>query len=646
MKLFVLIPLLLIQLTSSFGDKTASQWISEGIEMENRGEAEQALNHWMLAYSSLEEPSLELAHEFLRVTTETELTQYYEVATTLFYWGLTSEDVQANRVGLEKEVGYIKPLISDRDHRNMMRLIRDDDPQIFQELQIFWDTQNPVVFTRTNERLIEHWLRISYSRQNFTRNKNSVYDADPRSEIYVKYGEPGRTHSGLLEYSELGLYFEDYNLFDCRGMNVKSYVIGTPEYEIWVYDNIETRSPRELVFIFGTKANNGPFSRIASVGDFVNPMLFRAGCSGNRGAMMLEMYTRQLSSYHSDFFMANNRIMQKLDDPISPIDYDFAVVERGQQEVALNQLQRSVDPLISEYQKEDFSIPVEAYVYRLLDENNRPQLAVFLESKPQIALFNDLVQNQDIMFEDDIPVEDSEAVAEIFDFYRLDHGLQIRNNERRLITQTRHRPVMLLDFQEQDTRSSSVFIIPNLSADTQMIFNAELKNGYPGTKPAVSLTAFSNEIRGIGKLEMNQPEPLTTVPGELAVSDLILGIEKRDVIEEGQLFPFVVINNRELPAGDAFVVHFEIYNLTPGSDNLTTFDVEYNLTQINWIGMRRTRDQISSTLNFQHDDTRFIESLEIQSADLTPGSYELSLVIKDNNSEKSVTRSLRFDVKE
>jgi hypothetical protein len=205
---------------------------------------------------------------------------------------------------------------------------------------------------------------------------------------------------------------------------------------------------------------------------------------------------------------------------------------------------------------------------------------------------------------------------------------------------------MLLDFQEQDTRSSSVFIIPNLSADTQMIFNAELKNGYPGTKPAVSLTAFSNEIRGIGKLEMNQPEPLTTVPGELAVSDLILGIEKRDVIEEGQLFPFVVINNRELPAGDAFVVHFEIYNLTPGSDNLTTFDVEYNLTQINWIGMRRTRDQISSTLNFQHDDTRFIESLEIQSADLTPGSYELSLVIKDNNSEKSVTRSLRFDVKE
>jgi GWxTD domain-containing protein len=636
----------LLFLNTTTSDKTAAQWIDEGLEMEKQGNTEQALNHWMLAYSSLEEPSLALSHEFLRVTTENELQRYYQVATTIYFWALTSENVQENKAALEKEVAYIKPLISDRDHRNLVRLLRDNNPEIFQELQIFWDTQNPVVFTRTNERLLEHWLRIAYSRQNFTRNQNSVYSADPRSEIYVKYGQPGRTHSGLLEYSELGFYFEDYNTFDCRGMNVKSYIIGTPEYEIWVYDNIQTRSPRELVYIFGTKANSGPFSRIASVGDFVNPALFRGGCSGNRGALVMEMYTRQLSSYHSDFFMANNRIMQKLDDPISPVGFDFAIVERGQQEVALNQLHRSVGPVISEYQKEDFSIPVEAYVYRLLDENNRPQLAVFLESKPQIALFNDLVQNQDIMFDDDLPIDDTEAIAEIFDFYRLDHGLQIRNRDRRLITQTRHRPVMLIDYQDQDTRSSSVFIIPNLSADTKMIFNAELKNGYPGTTPSVNFSAFSNEIRGIGRLELNQPEPLSATPGELAVSDLILGVEKRDVIEEGQLFPFVVMHNRNLPARDAFVVHFEVYNLTSDADNLTSFEVEYNLTQINWLGMRRQRDQISSTLSFQHDKTRFIESLEIQSVSLTPGTYELRMVFKDNVSGASVTRSQRFDVRE
>jgi hypothetical protein len=50
------------------------------------------------------------------------------------------------------------------------------------------------------------------------------------------------------------------------------------------------------------------------------------------------------------------------------------------------------------------------------------------------------------------------------------------------------------------------------------------------------------------------------------------------------------------------------------------------------------------TLNFTSEENRLVENLEIETADLMPGLYELRVQISDVNTGQQVERQTRFEV--
>lgn len=76
-------------------------------------------------------------------------------------------------------------LVGAKSELKASREISEDE---FPEyLRRFWDSRDPDPTSRINERLVEHYRRITYARVMFSR---SGFPWDRRGEIYVRYGEP------------------------------------------------------------------------------------------------------------------------------------------------------------------------------------------------------------------------------------------------------------------------------------------------------------------------------------------------------------------------------------------------------------------------------------------------------------------------
>jgi len=94
----------------------------------------------------------------------------------------------------------------------------------------YWEIRDPDPQTATNERLLEHWIRIAYARIEFGREE---WPWDARGEAYVRYGEPDvRTGPGMpypreLVETDWEYYENKKELYAELGMSPPTY---SPEY--------------------------------------------------------------------------------------------------------------------------------------------------------------------------------------------------------------------------------------------------------------------------------------------------------------------------------------------------------------------------------------------------------------------------------
>src|SRR5690606_4337611 len=96
----------------------------------------------------------------------------------------------------------IKPLLDENTYKEWRNKLRANDGTIYSDIRSFWLAMDPTPMQQPNERLIEHWERINYAKENFNKNSTSVYGTDDRGLIYVRYGKPDRLSSGLLMAEE------------------------------------------------------------------------------------------------------------------------------------------------------------------------------------------------------------------------------------------------------------------------------------------------------------------------------------------------------------------------------------------------------------------------------------------------------------
>lgn len=104
-------------------------------------------------------------------------------------------------------------------------------------LEQFWSRRDPDILTKINERIIEHYRRVWYTRSFLAQN---AYPWDKRGEIYIRYGEP-----------------------DYRSRSINRQFIQTPE--------VEAVRTRMAVDIYGPEAAfltfTGPVFPIRSYND-------------------------------------------------------------------------------------------------------------------------------------------------------------------------------------------------------------------------------------------------------------------------------------------------------------------------------------------------------------------------------------------
>jgi GWxTD domain-containing protein len=189
----LLFTILLPRSVSGFSVISDSSSISDfylvGLNALESGDWKHALKTWEFGKTALDnreksDPRLGIA--YIELVTQRRLKEYYERATEIYLWGFSQRTNPHFYDVIAEEVNRILPLINPADHAQWKIPLIKEDPHICHKIRLFWIERDPLPFTRQNERLIEHWERIAYARENFVKNSLSVYNCDERGDIYIK----------------------------------------------------------------------------------------------------------------------------------------------------------------------------------------------------------------------------------------------------------------------------------------------------------------------------------------------------------------------------------------------------------------------------------------------------------------------------
>jgi GWxTD domain-containing protein len=684
--------LLLLVPVTAIGQYHDGDWLEQGLLAEFRGEYKQALDIWQDAREELDEPDSRIGFEYIRVATEQELADYYEKATEMYYWAISSPFEIVNRAAVRQEIERLRPIVGNGIYRQWINWFEERNTNLASDLRGFWVQMDPTPGNIINERLIEHWHRIAYSRANFVKNNNTVYRTDDRALIYIRYGEPEKKHAGVLtlDNQNLGQWLArqfdsartiddpeenppvrlDFNRDRDRDQNndngsyyrLEEYVFKFhqyPEYEIWIYSPLTESDSKPLIFIFGTDLRTNEFHKQGSIDDFIPQRAYlsdgrsqqtiqtdfvRAGLTPALALQML--YYEQLIDVDSFFQERLNYIRESYIDQ-GPLAYKSLDLSLRSQNREMLQMRTNEAPLeISSLGRMLPGIPLEIHQYRLLDEDNNPIIISFVESAPGRAILQDMEVNRELYFPDIPEMPESDTLKtdlpDKLDDYQLDHKFIVYNRDWIEKKRDDDTPLIRSFLDKESGIIQSVFISGHdyeyyQSAAASLINkNPESKTLYP--------SIFPEELRGLGTLKNRQPVPLKPDPDQLELGDLILGF--RDELPEDYPFNFRVANDQMIPGDQSLILHFQVYNLQPRpTTGFTHFELTYRIYPVMEDGSLLTDEEMFYlTINFEHDETRLTEDLEIQTAQLSSGLYELQVMIEDQESGQEQRKDIRFEV--
>jgi GWxTD domain-containing protein len=639
------------------------QLLQQGLEAEANGDLEMAIDYWIEARLTLEEAHPEIGFEFIRLVTEYHLKDYFEYASNMYYWALSGSGVNSFKDVLDKETERMRPVVDNSTYLKWKQYIRSENPALFEEIRAFWIAADPTPGLPNNERLIEHWERVVHATKNFQNNSRTGLGLDDRALIHIRYGSPTRQRSGTLEFNPMraeGLMeiriAPTGQVSDCARSYIESLrrqaemMHQSPRYEIWVYEWLPNMKRENVIFTFGTEPDAGAFKLVNAVDELIPRrahslsnrgevycMMQRVDYGVTPGILLQMMYYEQLATVDHFFGVNAVNLEREFTRRMNPPGSEQAMLARSQNVMELQERVITAPREESGYSRLMADIPVDVYQYRFQDQNGNPYLTTFVESRPQDAFWQDFA-----LFSD----EDRDAMDEVFisaetlNYYKLHHTFQLFSPAMQQMRRLNHEPAMVLDEASEEI-SGSVFIVPYVDASYIQIVSARLENHNPATRPLFP-TPFPDELRGVGKIQIQQPEPLKIAGLEL--SDIVLGYQLNQEAE-GVLFPFVVANNRKIPLNESLVLHFEVYDLTPDQNGISSFQVDYSIAPVNILGWTQQRsEQFSLSLNFEHDSSFFKENLEIFTADLGAGRYNLQFTVTDLRTGVEVSRQIRFEI--
>lgn len=685
---------------SGIADKANTQlkttpYLKEGLKHKANGEWEEAVNVWIQAWHKFrdEEPDFRIGSELLQLVTKEQVDNYYSLATQVYMWGLSVQDVKIINDYLTDEIHHMKPLLTEHEFKSWESYLINNNPELLIEIKQFWIDRDPAPNTNKNERLLEHYERLQYSKQHFSRENTTPFNTDDRGTIYLKYGQPDNKEQGdlrlnygnmnrwvgeFLEDQDIGFdsnlpyqqtgqesfaaWISDQLLEDNIAQSITDNAFAQKrysDYEVWIYEDIENQSRENLIFLFGEPAESTTFKLLEAPEELIPNSAFRqrnhtgSNVTFNYGPLyQLSVY--QNLKFADDYFLDRFNDMENFLYMDEQAMYEESTTHRirEQNRRRMRRIQDFAPETSSIYDRYLTNYDFDVNVFRFLDSEMQPYFLFFVYSETSDAILQDHYE---------LVAVNQNAESD----YLLRHNINIRDKNLNVISNDMDLPDLQLYEEEAVNRlmqSTSTF---SVRADYEGIrridFSSELFNKTRSNYKKINNEYYRLPEKVVGIEQTNIS--LDTIPAlsqnELEVSDLLLGFGSEYAQLNNQedisyQVPFYIPQKSQIPNGTNIDLLFEVYNLQPREDdNYFAFSVDYQVRRLdsgNWFSnLFRSDDadiEASLTLNFEVPENQTREHLTIDTSTYAPGEYELDLVITDQASNDQVEKSRTFKVVE
>lgn len=634
-----------------------------GLQSAEQGNVEKALGIWLKAKANLEFPSTRIGVAFIKWTTKENFEKYYEFATLMYKWGLSAKKLKANKKAVRQIVEHLAVIVDDEQYQRWDEMLENNNQAIFGELRRLWQQMDITPTTTYNERLVEHWQRIAYSRVHFDQTDDEPFGADARAKIYVRYGEPDIVREGFLIFTDgtahsLVSQIAQASLGSTSRRSIRSFVNITssfhlrPEYKIWVY-HAKMQGKNNRVYIFGS--GRGKFRLIENIGEFIPSRAFQTGARlenkliGQMGpvigsispALILQlMYYSQLTSIDYYFGSMYSTIMKTavLHTPVTGGTSPEVISNRAARIIKIPKLRAPKQT--STIASKIVDIPLEIYTYRFLNKQNKPIVAVFSKSRPRKAFLIDYLHNYA-----NRDSTNRKKTMTTLQNYRYINTVQLYDEEGRLLARANTTPTIKT---AEKSASQSTFFVPSSQKGAVMVLSAMLKNNDTASSYTLKDLPFENYLRGIGTVRIEQPPPLSNNKNKLQMGELIVGYNYREANENKRRFPFNVAHDKKIPVGETIVVHVEVYHLQKHEETFGKLTLQYQIKpKEGFFGFLDDDQQpLQLALNIETKTSRYVQNLQIKTRELPPGDYTLMMTASDKQTGQRVKREFSFEIVE
>ncbi len=609
----------------------------KGITEIRDGNWKQALILWSdyLEHDSKEKKSSpEMAFKYIETVTKHHYYQDYPKASTYYLKTFEYASWDNQPGALINEIERIMPIVPRKLEKIWNDKIQEKDPSLFKEVAYFWDIMDPILSTAENERLLEHWERIDYARENYTRTHSTIYGTDDRGLIYVKYGVPQQKTEAKIMYQNTTNPVTGLPVTVGNGMVIQPHIPIIMQVEMWEYTFSNRSEPS--YYIFGRDKNTGPFGLQPGILNMIPSMgytLPSAGLDRQGGSLMVKygMLSQLIGS--SGYF--ENLYMNLTSDIIMNSNQGTMNAAVFQ---APNVLQKFEDKEIRESHKRDRQspssttglvtanniIPVQFKIYRLLNKHN--QTTYVLSAISNLKKFHKRLAKQSRKNGTAIQLGLSSSLT----MYNVAGKKKIFRAPLQILPDTHVEEPEIIMFKTNRETQSLFF-----GMDLRNLSKYEILQSDKIVLDA-PLVGSSGPIRFLVPPELSEQD----MP-KFTVSDILIGREQE--LNEKSEMPFNPVANPVFLENEEVIVYFEAYHL-PKSE----YSVEYRFEkyQGNAPDSKLRPYKAKAAVTVQYKDVRETDKewFRMRLDDMPPGWYDMVMTLNSHSNAPKIERRFRMKI--
>ncbi len=484
-----------------------------------------------------------------------------------------------------------------------------DQKKLF--IRKFWKSRDPSPTTEYNERLVEHYRRVNYAKQQYTMKQTKGYD--DRGIVYIKHGKPD-------EYADLVGNF------------------GIRDNETWVY----FRRPDNFVFHFVRRSSSYSIANSLMEALITSPIspsfTMREDPENPTESIVLE--AGDFTQSWRDLLYSRVEI-----DPIyfrlysERVDFD----EAGYLE---QEMQTNWAMMESELVEAALTRGMESETY-IPDMGSEP-----MDYYYYTADFMAMNANSNVSIFYGLPVAS-------LDFKRDIIGVRVNYESTFAVFDQNWNEVDRV----YNRRSYQLSQEPDVNNKGLLLVDKQTLNLPPGEYHySVSVKDLGNENMGIYKGDLNvthyQPNSFNVSQIVLASNITPFDGEKRGKFTRGS-YNVMPLPSRTFRREQAVFVYYEIYFLNKDDENKKNYHIDFTIEADNLdknlvakifspfgklFSSDKDKGKITMTFQKEAESERIVqqEYVSIDISDSPAGEYNLSVIVTDVATGETITRDSKF----